>query len=82
MSSKKTGTKRKRESDSDHVIKTPRFKKNLNKKLTDILSQLEVIERNRGETYRAKAYRQAVQSLSHADFEVKSVTLWSTLTLI
>jgi len=48
--------------------------KNYNEEITDILAQLEVIEKNRGEPYKAKAYRQAVSSLSRADKKVTSVS--------
>lgn len=48
------------------------LKQNYNKAITDILSQLETIERNRKEPYKAKAYQKAVNSLQHADHEITS----------
>jgi DNA polymerase/3'-5' exonuclease PolX len=50
-------------------------KTNHNKAITDILEQLEVIERNRGEPHKAKAYQKATSSLSRADKEIISVNL-------
>jgi DNA polymerase/3'-5' exonuclease PolX len=50
-------------------------KTNHNKAITDILEQLEVIERNRGEPHKAKAYQKASSSLSRADKEIISVRL-------
>lgn len=61
------GSKKKK---GTHISFSP--KKNHNKNITEILNKLAEIEKNRGEVYKAKAYRKSVASLEHLDHEIKS----------
>lgn len=46
---------------------------NLNKKITDILEQMEVLEKNLGEQWRALAYRKAVTAIKSLTYEIKTI---------
>lgn len=63
----KTSSKKKK---GTHISFAP--KKNFNKHITEILVKLAEIEKNRGEVYKAKAYRKSVASLEHLDYPIQS----------